>query len=59
MDFIVRQKGFWAEDDENVLRAIHTGFIETHQAMWKEIGKKNTHLMKDKTVKLIEYSILF
>ena len=38
MDFIVRQKGFWAEDDESVLKAIHEGFIQTHYAMWKELG---------------------
>jgi len=39
MDFIVRQKGFWNDDDESVLRAIHEGFVQTHQAMWKELGK--------------------
>lgn len=39
MDFIVRQKGFWSEDDETVLRAIHEGFVQTHHAMWKELGK--------------------
>ena len=39
MDFIVRQKSFWAEDDESVLRAIREGFMQTHQAMWKELGE--------------------
>jgi len=39
MDFIVRQKGFWAEDDESVLKAIHEGFLQTHYAMWKELEK--------------------
>ena len=39
MDFIVRQKGFWAEDDESVLKAIHEGFLQTHYAMWKELGR--------------------
>ena len=39
MDFIVRQKIFWSDDDENILRAIKEGFIQTHQAMWKELGK--------------------
>ena len=38
MDFIVRQKGFWAEDDDSVLKAIHEGYIQTHYAMWKELG---------------------
>ena len=41
MDFIVRQKGFWAEDDESVLKAIHEGFLQTHYAMWKELGRLN------------------
>ena len=41
MDFIVRQKGFWADDDESVLKAIHEGFIQTHYAMWKELGRKS------------------
>ena len=39
MDFIVRQKGFWADDDDLVLKAIHEGFIQTHYAMWKELGQ--------------------
>ena len=42
MDFIVRQKGFWAEDDESVLKAIHEGYIQTHYAMWKELGRNRT-----------------
>ncbi len=44
MDFIVRQKNFWSEDDDSVLRAIHEGFIQTHQAMWKELGKSQLSL---------------
>ncbi len=40
MDFIVRQKNFWVDEDEAVLRAIHEGFVQTHQAMWKELGEK-------------------
>ncbi len=44
MDFIVRQKNFWIDDDELVLRAIHEGFVQTHQAMWKELGKES-HLI--------------
>lgn len=39
MEFIVRQKSFWSSDDESVLRAIHDGFVQTHQAMWKELEK--------------------
>ena len=32
---------FWAEDDESILRSIREGFIQTHQAMWKELGESN------------------
>lgn len=39
MDHIVRQKGFWTNDDDSICRAIHEGFVQTHQAMWKELGK--------------------
>ena len=39
MDHIVRQKGFWSEDDDDILRSIHEGFLSTHHAMWKELGK--------------------
>lgn len=51
MDHIVRQKGFWSEDDETVLKAIKEGFIQTHQAMWKELRKfLNVSLVKLKVV---------
>lgn len=39
MDHIVDQKNFWSEDDDLVLKAIRDGFITTHMAMWKEVGK--------------------
>ena len=45
MDFIVRQKSFWGSDDESVLRAIHEGFVQTHQAMWKELGEESLILL--------------
>ena len=40
MDYIVTQKGFWEEEDDAVLKAIREGFIQTHYAMWKELGIK-------------------
>ena len=40
MDYIVTQKGFWEEEDDSVLKAIREGFIQTHYAMWKELGRK-------------------
>lgn len=39
MDNIVSQRSFWSEDDSDVLDAIREGFIQTHMAMWKELGK--------------------
>ena len=39
MDYIVSQKGFWEDSDESVLKAIREGYIQTHYAMWKELGK--------------------
>ncbi|GAB6028682.1 hypothetical protein CHUAL_004507 [Chamberlinius hualienensis] len=39
MNAIVSQKLFWSDNDENVLKAIKEGFVATHMAMWKEVGK--------------------
>ncbi|CAM1154307.1 PPM1D (predicted) [Pycnogonum litorale] len=38
MDTIVEQKNFRSNNDEDVLKAIRDGFIQTHMAMWKEVG---------------------
>lgn len=40
MEFIVRQKSFWSENDDDVLRAIKDGYIATHYAMWQEHCKR-------------------
>lgn len=39
LDSIVQQRNFWSNDDEDILRAIRDGYIATHYAMWKDIGK--------------------
>jgi hypothetical protein len=39
MNFIVNEKGFWSEDNEEVLESIKKGFLECHNAMWKDLGK--------------------
>ncbi|XP_043663432.1 uncharacterized protein LOC122626917 isoform X1 [Vespula pensylvanica] len=39
MDIIVKQKNFWSERDEDVLRAIRDGYVNTHYAMWRELDK--------------------
>lgn len=39
MNHIVNLKGFWSDDDEDVKKAIREGFLSTHHAMWKDLGK--------------------
>ena len=39
MDIIVKQKNFWSDNDEDVLRAIKDGYVNTHYAMWRELGE--------------------
>ncbi|TGZ47155.1 uncharacterized protein Pp2c1 isoform X1 [Temnothorax longispinosus] len=39
MDLIVKQRNFWSERDEDVLRAIRDGYMNTHIAMWRELDK--------------------
>lgn len=39
MNVIVKQKNFWSDRDEDVLRAIKDGYMNTHYAMWRELGK--------------------
>nr|XP_012138882.1 PREDICTED: uncharacterized protein LOC100877954 isoform X1 [Megachile rotundata] len=39
MNDIVKQKNFWSERDEDVLRAIRDGYVNTHYAMWRELDK--------------------
>lgn len=47
MDYIVKQKGFWAEnDDQSVLGAIREGFVQTHYAMWRKLGMRYVYLQR-------------
>ncbi|XP_055608872.1 uncharacterized protein LOC129756124 [Uranotaenia lowii] len=39
MDTIVSQKLFWSENDDDVLKAIREGYIQTHYSMWREQDK--------------------
>ena len=39
MDIIVKQKNFWSDNDEDVLKAIRDGYVNTHYAMWRELGE--------------------
>lgn len=38
IDSIVCQSNFWSSNDEDILRAIHDGYINTHYAMYKQHG---------------------
>lgn len=37
MDSITKQKQFWSDDDDSVLKAIREGFLSTQQAMWADL----------------------
>ncbi|XP_067015413.1 uncharacterized protein Pp2C1 [Anabrus simplex] len=37
LDYIVNQKGFWSDKDDDILRAIREGFLQTHLAMWGQL----------------------
>jgi protein phosphatase 1D len=37
MDTITKNKGFWSDDDDVVLRAIREGFLTVQQNMWKDL----------------------
>ncbi|CAF4802974.1 unnamed protein product [Pieris macdunnoughi] len=39
MDSIVKQRQFWSDNDEDVLKAIRNGYMLTHLNMWKEVEK--------------------
>lgn len=38
---ITKYDQFWNDIDEDVLFAIKSGFLDTHQGMWKELGENN------------------
>lgn len=43
MDSIVKQRQFWSDNDEDVLKAIRNGYMLTHLNMWKELGKRQAN----------------
>ena len=38
---VKRQKGFHSSDEMQVVKAIKEGFMQTHRAMWKQLGKRS------------------
>lgn len=57
MENIVRQKNFWSDKDEDVLRAIKEGYIATHYAMWKEQGKVICITVSENEITLLFFEI--
>lgn len=41
---ITKYDQFWTDNDEDILFAIRSGFLDTHQAMWKELGENLSFL---------------
>jgi serine/threonine protein phosphatase PrpC len=39
MNSIVRNPKFWSEDDDEVLKSIHEGYLATHHDMWRNQGE--------------------
>lgn len=38
LDTIIKDDAFWSKKDEDVLRAIRNGYVNTHIEMWKNLG---------------------
>ena len=36
---ITKYDQFWTDNDEDIMFSIRSGFLDTHQAMWKELGE--------------------
>lgn len=39
MNSIVNQKLFWSDNDNDILKAIRVGYLNTHYEMWRELGR--------------------
>lgn len=39
LDEITKYECFWNDNDEDVLHAIKSGFLDVHFAMWREVGE--------------------
>ena len=37
MEYITKNSKFWSDDDDQVLKAIREGFLDTQKAMWKDL----------------------
>lgn len=55
MDSIVKQRQFWSDNDEDVLKAIRNGYMLTHLNMWKELG--NSYIKSSLSVLILRASL--
>ena len=52
MNFIVSDKRFWSDNDDDVLQAITSGYLQTHYAMWQDQGKEQRGLYFEMQVRI-------
>lgn len=38
LNYIIAQEDFWSDEDARIKRAIRKGFLDTHEAMWRDVG---------------------
>ncbi|XP_049941445.1 uncharacterized protein LOC126418635 [Schistocerca serialis cubense] len=38
LNYIIAQEDFWSDEDSRIKRAIRKGFLDTHEAMWRDVG---------------------
>lgn len=56
LDTIIKDDAFWSENDDDVLRAIRNGYVNTHIKMWKNLGR-HLHLLMDICILLNSHDI--
>lgn len=39
LDEITKYESFWSDNDDDILEAIKTGFIDAHHGMWRVVGE--------------------
>ena len=44
LDEITKFECFWNDNDDDVLHAIKSGFLDVHLAMWREVGELSSRI---------------
>ena len=58
LDEITKYDCFWSDNDEDILYAIRSAFLDTHYGMWKEVGKCKFHVFAERP-RVLNFEILF